>query len=294
MQRLLSIALTFAKVSTQRELSYRAEFAGNFVNAFGVDAFMAVVAVSVIFVHTDSLRGWSAGEMLAVVGIWYFVLGLMSMVMFPSLNQVVEDVHEGTFDYVLMKPVPSLFLASTRNFAAANSAFVLMGLSLALFGIFALEAGQLSWRIALFPVLLASGLAIFYALLIAMTTLVFWAVRLDNIEHLFNVFFRTGRYPVDIYPVWIKGFLTFIFPGGFHLDRAHRNADRPRSVLADGAGPDNRVAGRLRGDALLEAGTQAVFKRFELDPAPAPSTHRVEVGSNRFSRSVWMTNQDGA
>ena len=157
MQRLLSIALTFAKVSTQRELSYRAEFAGNFVNAFGVDAFMAVVAVSVIFVHTDSLRGWSAGEMLAVVGIWYFVLGLMSMVMFPSLNQVVEDVHEGTFDYVLMKPVPSLFLASTRSFAAANSAFVLMGLSLALFGIFALEAGQVSWRIALFPVLLASG-----------------------------------------------------------------------------------------------------------------------------------------
>ena len=195
MKRLLSIALTFAKVSTQRELSYRAEFAGNFVNAFGVDAFMAVVAVSVIFVHTDSLRGWSAGEMLAVVGIWCFVLGLMSMVMFPSLNQVVEDVHEGTFDYVLMKPVPSLFLASTRSFAAANSAFVLMGLSLALFGIFALEAGQLSWRIALFPVLLASGLAIFYALLIAMTTLVFWAVRLDNIEHLFNVFFRTGRDP---------------------------------------------------------------------------------------------------
>ena len=215
MKRLLSIALTFAKVSTQRELSYRAEFAGNFVNAFGVDAFMAVVAVSVIFVHTDSLRGWSAGEMLAVVGIWYFVLGLMSMVMFPSLNQVVEDVHEGTFDYVLMKPVPSLFLASTRNFAAANSAFVLMGLSLALFGIFALEAGQASWRIALFPVLLASGLAIFYALLIAMTTLVFWAVRLDNIEHLFNVFFRTGRYPVDIYPFWIRGFLTFIFPVAF-------------------------------------------------------------------------------
>ena len=123
MKRLLSIALTFAKVSTQRELSYRGEFAGNFVNAFGVDAFMAVVAVSVIFVHTDSLRGWSAGEMLAVVGIWYFVLGLMSMAMFPSLNQLVEDVHEGTFDYVLMKPVPSLFLASTRNFAAANSRF---------------------------------------------------------------------------------------------------------------------------------------------------------------------------
>ena len=150
MKRLLSVALTLAKVSTQRELSYRGEFFGNFVNAFGVDAFMAVVGVSVIFVHTDSLRGWSAGEVLAVIGIWYFVLGFMSMVMFPSLNQVVEDVHEGTFDYVLMKPVPSLFLASTRNFAAANSAFVLMGTSLALFGIFALDAGQASWRLRFF------------------------------------------------------------------------------------------------------------------------------------------------
>ena len=44
------------------------------------------------------------------------------------------------------------------------------------------------------------------------------------------------------------------------------------------------------GDALLEAGTQAVFKRFELDPAPAPSTHRSSSVSTKVRsapQSAW-------
>ena len=213
--RLLSVALTFAKVATQQQLAYRGEFAGVFINAFAVDTLNAAVSVAVIYAHTDSLRGWSAGEMLVVVGMFNVVLGVMSTIMFPSLNRTAEDVYEGTFDYVLMKPVPSLFFASTHQVQVGHLVNSIMGVVLCAVGLFILEAGELSWRVALFPLMLASALAIFYAFVVAMTTLVFWAVRLEGIESMFNVFFRTARYPVDIYPTWIRGFLTYMFPVAF-------------------------------------------------------------------------------
>ena len=97
-----------------------------------------------------------------------------------------------------------------------------------------------------------------------MTTLVFWAVRLDNIEHLFNVFFRTGRYSRGHLSGLDKGIPYVHIPGGFRVDDTYRNASRSRPVLADGAGPGDCVAGRLWGDALLAFGSEAVFKRFEL------------------------------
>ncbi len=213
--RLLSVALTFGRVATQQKLAYRGEFVGEFVNAFAVDALNAVVSVAVIYAHTDSLRGWSAGEMFVVVGLFNVVLGVMSTIMFPSLNRTAEDVYEGTFDYVLMKPLPSLFLASTRDFHVSRSVNSIMGLVLCAFGLFTLGAGELSWRVALFPLMLASSLAIFYAFVVGMTTLAFWAVRLERIESMFNVFFRTARYPVHIYPTWLRGFFTYLFPVAF-------------------------------------------------------------------------------
>ena len=77
--RLLSVALTFARVATQQKLAYRGEFLGEFINAFAVDTLNAVVSVTVVFAHTDSLRGWSAGEMFVVVGLFNVVLGVMSV-----------------------------------------------------------------------------------------------------------------------------------------------------------------------------------------------------------------------
>ena len=124
-------------------------------------------------------------------------------------------MYEGTFDYVLMKPVPSLFFASTHQVQVGHLVNSIMGVVLCAVGLFILEAGEFSWRVALFPLMLASALAIFYAFVVAMTTLVFWAVRLEGIESMFNVFFRTARYPVDIYPTWIRGFLTYMFPVAF-------------------------------------------------------------------------------
>jgi ABC-2 type transport system permease protein len=35
-------------------------------------------------------------------------------------------------------------------------------------------------------------------------------VRVENIRHLFEGFYAAGRWPVGIYPPWLRGLLTFL------------------------------------------------------------------------------------
>ena len=112
--------------------------------------------------------------------------------------------------------------------------------------------------------MLASGLAVFFAFVVAMTTLAFWAVRLEGVESMFNVFFRTARYPVDIYPRWLRGFFTYLFPVAFVSTVPTETLVGRDSGWLIARRTGNRSHSGVRGRALLAAGTQALFERFEL------------------------------
>ena len=68
---------------------------------------------------------------------------------------------------------------------------------------------------AVFAAVMVGGVAIVFSIWLALTTLVFWFVRVENITMIFQLFFDTGRYPVEIYPFWLRSLLTFVFPVAF-------------------------------------------------------------------------------
>jgi len=44
---------------------------------------------------------------------------------------------------------------------------------------------------------------------------VFWVVRIDQIVELFEGVYQSGRWPVTIYPGWLRVSLTFLVPIAF-------------------------------------------------------------------------------
>jgi ABC-2 type transport system permease protein len=46
-------------------------------------------------------------------------------------------------------------------------------------------------------------------------TSAFWFIRIDNITELFTAIYETGRFPVSVYPAWLRGVLTFVVPIAF-------------------------------------------------------------------------------
>ncbi len=64
--------------------------------------------------------------------------------------------------------------------------------------------------------MLLAGLVIVYSFLLLLATCAFWFVKLENVLVIFQALFgNAGRWPVTIFPPWLRAFLTFVVPVAF-------------------------------------------------------------------------------
>jgi ABC-2 type transport system permease protein len=209
--KLLSI---FYKYSLQSELEYRVKFLTNvFMSVFWL--LSAIVSVAVFFSHTDKIGGWSWPEVLMVVALFTFFSGVMEAFLRPNVGAVLDQIRDGTFDFVLIKPVNVQFIASLRSIVFWQLIDIVIGLGLVVYALSQLHIIPTLAQIAAFALMLLSATAIVYSLWLMMVSLAFWFVRLDNFTELFYGFYQAGRYPVTIYRGIVRAFLTFIVPIAF-------------------------------------------------------------------------------
>ncbi len=60
-----------------------------------------------------------------------------------------------------------------------------------------------------------AGGAIVYSFWLILATLSFWFVRVENILVIFQSVYEAGRWPVSLYPAWLRFGLTFLVPVAF-------------------------------------------------------------------------------
>jgi ABC-2 type transport system permease protein len=59
------------------------------------------------------------------------------------------------------------------------------------------------------------GLVIIYCFLFSLISTAFWFVRMDDVIELFESVYQAGRWPVSVYPDWMRSGLTFVVPISF-------------------------------------------------------------------------------
>jgi ABC-2 type transport system permease protein len=72
-----------------------------------------------------------------------------------------------------------------------------------------------AFEAAEFAVMLLAGGVIIYSFWLILATLSFWFVRVENILEIFRSMYEAGRWPVSLYPGWLRFGLTFIVPVAF-------------------------------------------------------------------------------
>ncbi len=229
----------FARAELQTALEYRANLALDlFLEAVIVATSLA--AVLVLFGHTTELNGWSLPQMLVLLGVYYVVQGAQAVVFESSFQKFMEQVRLGTLDFTLLKPANSQFLVSTRYVQVAQLGQMAMGFAVVAVGVGRVGESLSAWSLLAFAVALVCGLALVYALLLTLSTLAFWLVRVENILAIFWAFLDAGRFPVDLYPGWLRLTLSTVVPIGIAVTL-----------------PAQAIAGRLDAPdlALLVAGT---------------------------------------
>lgn len=204
----------YIKISALNELQYRVNF---FVQLFqsALALGTGLIALSLVFSYTATLGGWSQAELLIVMGVHILVGGLIKTLIQPNMERLMEDVQQGTLDYALTKPADSQVLVSVREFRVWQTIDIVMGAIVMAAGVWRLRSsiGVLD-ALAFGAAILLGGLMI-YSVWLMLTTGSFWIVRVDNILEIFQSFYQAGRWPVGIYPGWLRSSLTFIVPVAF-------------------------------------------------------------------------------
>jgi ABC-2 type transport system permease protein len=83
-------------------------------------------------------------------------------------------------------------------------------------------------------VALLCGSAIVYSFWLILATMAFWFIRIENILMIFWSMYTAGRWPVGIYPGWLRWTLTLIVPVAFAVTV-----------------PAQAISGRLEPETLL-------------------------------------------
>ncbi len=214
--RSLRIAWSHWRISAMNELQYRANFFVQLVHS-GLALVTGLVAIWLVFRHTTDLAGWSQPELLIVMGIHVLVGGLLRTFIEPNMRRLMDDVEQGTFDYVVVKPVDAQLLSSVRDVRIWHVVDVVMGAAVLGYGLAELSGTASLLDALAFVVTLLAGMVMIYCVWIMITSTAFRVVRSEEVLNLFDGFYQTGRWPVTVYPLWLRGTLTFLVPLAFAI-----------------------------------------------------------------------------
>jgi len=210
----LRLFWAFFRVSVRGELAYRANFIIQLFESL-LSLGISLLGLAVIFSYTDTLGGWRPDEVLALVGVYFLVGGIIGLLIQPGMEDFIESVRNGTLDFDLTKPEDAQFLVSIQRVDIWRLIDILMG-----FGVLAFALVRLGQRVgggeaAVFILMLIAGGVIIYSFWLILSTLSFWFVRVENILVVFQSMYEAGRWPISLYPGWLRYGLTFIIPVAF-------------------------------------------------------------------------------
>ncbi len=93
----------FSESVSVSELAYRVNFAWQLFQSF-LSLGVSLAGLGVVFSYTQTLGGWRPDQILALVGVYFLVGGLIGLFVQPAMEQFIESVRDGTFDFTLTKP----------------------------------------------------------------------------------------------------------------------------------------------------------------------------------------------
>ncbi len=252
--RYLRLLGHFLRASFQEEAAYRANFFIGLLNSV-LNLVTGIVGIWVLFSQVQSVQGWDFARTLALLGTYLVVGALRSLVFGPSLESLAGmdgDVWSGRLDFTLVRPLDTQFLASFRKWRPFAAFDLLLGLGVLVAAAGALDQALTLGRLAAFLLTLAAGVTILYAILLAFTTLVFWSPGV-LFTWVFDGVFQMARYPVGLYPGWLRLVLTWVIPVGIITTV-------PAQALS-GDLSGEMLAGMCALAAALCAGVSILFRR---------------------------------
>jgi ABC-2 type transport system permease protein len=211
---LVRIYLRLVGARVRGQLEYRASLV---LQLLGTAALTVIdfVAILVLFENVDALDGWTLEEIALLYAIATISFALTDLVV-GHLDLFPQMIRDGTFDQILVRPLPSLLQVVASDFSLRRIGKALQGGGVLVFALVRLELDWTPGKMLVLVGAVLAGTVIYAAVWVALATVAFWIV--DAIEFV-NAFTYGGsflaQYPLTIFGRWLRGLVLFVLPLAF-------------------------------------------------------------------------------
>jgi len=199
------------KTSVTREMSFKS----NFVLWILVELAwfgLQLCFVGVIFSQTKTVGTWTVWQVVLLTGTSNFIQEIYQAFFLVNCTNLSELVRTGKMDFLLLLPVNTRFIVSTRQVdlpSFANAAFAACVIT---FAAHKLSLHPTAVQLVGFGVLCVVGLLVHYSLMFMLASVSFWTVRAQGIVWGYYNLFNIARMPDEAFRGVFKAVFTFALP----------------------------------------------------------------------------------
>jgi ABC-2 type transport system permease protein len=171
--------------------------------------------ILVFFGRIDTLAGWSLGEVALLYGVSGIAFGLGD-VFISQVETASRHIKAGTFDLMLIRPMPTLLQLSANEFALRRIGRLVQPVVVLVIALRVLHVDWTPVRAGAVLVAVVSGTVIYGALWVLTSSIVFWTVDSQEVASAFTYGgFTLSQYPIDVFGSWLRRLVTFVIPIAF-------------------------------------------------------------------------------
>jgi ABC-2 type transport system permease protein len=172
------------------------------------------ISLALVLERFGNIAGWKLGEIAFLFGMIEMSFGTMDMIFSGFDPDVFSDfVRQGRLDQLMLRPVGLMWQILGSRFLIRRIGRILEGLVVWLIGLSLVNMHWTLAKILFLPVVFASQLLAMGALFMLGSTMTFWTLQSSEAV---NILTYGGvelmSYPMQIYPLWMRRFFTFVVP----------------------------------------------------------------------------------
>ncbi|BBH21767.1 hypothetical protein Back11_31120 [Paenibacillus baekrokdamisoli] len=212
MRGIAACIASILRTKIAEQMAYRSHFFLSIILLVAGDLLVPMITL-LVYRSGASFPGWSLHEALLIQGVFGIAKGIAFPLFFGMVGSTLSLVREGTFDLLLLKPRPALFMTMLNGLDPEDFGRLLSGGVLFGYALSGLPAPTLTGWIQFGGLFLAS-LAVLCAFSLVLSGLLFRWVGSSRVYDIFDSVTSFGMYPGTIYAKSFQQLMTYVIPVG--------------------------------------------------------------------------------
>lgn len=178
-------------------------------------AALEFAAIVLILQLVPTLGGWTATEVAFLYALATVPFGIADLLV-SSVERTANHVQQGTFDRILLRPLPALFQISALEFELRRLGKLVPSAAVGVWAVLNVEVSWNAGRIVVLVMAITCGTIIYSALWIGTASISFWAVASKEATNAVTYGGQSANeYPLHLYRNWIRATLGWGIPLAF-------------------------------------------------------------------------------